>query len=170
MAIRRTAKMGNPILRMRSEEVPVDLINSSDVQTLIRDLVETMREYQGVGLAAPQVHENLRIFVAEVPKEVDLKIVVNPSLSILKKDTITTWEGCLSIPSIRGQVRRPSLVKVDGFDQYGNEIEFEANNFLSAIVQHESDHLDGVLFLDRMDGFKSLSFVEEYVRYHHKNE
>lgn len=170
MAIRRTAKMGNPVLRGRSEEVPLDLINSSDVQSLIRDLVETMREYQGVGLAAPQVHENLRMFVAEVPNQIELKVVINPSLSIIKKEIITTWEGCLSIPRIRGEVKRASSVRVEGFDQNGDQLVFEANNFFSAIVQHENDHLDGVLFIDRMDDLKSLSFVEEYVRYHHKNE
>ena len=161
--------MGNPVLRGRSEEVPVDLIKSPDVQSLVRDLVETMREYQGVGLAAPQVHESLRIFVAEIPQEAELKIVINPLISPLSEDTISTWEGCLSIPRIRGLVRRSSSVKVSGFDQNGNPLQFEAKNFLSAVVQHEADHLDGILFIDRMDDLQNLCFVEEYVRYHHKS-
>lgn len=169
MAIRRTAKMGNPVLRGRSEEVPVDLIKAPDVQSLIRDLVETMREYQGVGLAAPQIHESLRMFVAEIPNEAELKVVINPLVAPLCEDTIATWEGCLSIPRIRGLVRRYSSVKVSGFDKNGSPLQFEAGNFLSAIVQHETDHLDGILFIDRMDDLKELSFVEEYVRYHHKS-
>ena len=170
MAILRTAKMGNPILRKRSEEVPLDLIKSKDLQRLIRDMVETMREYQGVGLAAPQVHEGLRIFTAEIYNELELKVVINPVVTLLGNETISNWEGCLSIPRIRGIVKRPSQVKVEGYDQFGNPQSFEANNYLSAVVQHETDHLDGILFVDKMDDLKNLSFMDEYLRYHHKDE
>lgn len=161
--------MGNPVLRGRAEEVPVDLIKAPDVQSLIRDLVETMREYQGVGLAAPQIHESLRMFVAEIPNESELKVIINPLITPVCEDPIATWEGCLSIPRIRGLVRRYSSVQVSGFDKNGSPLQFEASNFLSAIVQHETDHLDGILFIDRMDDLKELSFVEEYVRYQHKS-
>ena len=178
MAIRRTAKMGHPILRQRAEEVPVDQIGSTKIQSLIDDLVDTLCEYQGVGLAAPQAHEPLRIFTAHVEEEhgesqppvSKILVVINPIVSVLSQEKVVTWEGCLSIPGLRGPVERFTRVKVDGFDREGKAISIEPTGFGNIVIQHENDHLDGILFIDRMKDLRELSFLEEFQRYHLRQE
>jgi peptide deformylase len=165
--------MGHPILRERARPLAPGEIRLPHIQKLVDDMIETMREYHGVGLAAPQVHEGIRIFVAalsdrderEDPAESDPIVLINPEIVARSSETEEDWEGCLSIPDVRGRVPRAHQVTVKAFDRNGTRIEVEADGFSARVIQHEYDHLDGVLFLDRMRSFESLSFLDEYAKY-----
>jgi peptide deformylase len=141
-------------------------------------MFETMQEYQGVGLAAPQVHESLRLFVAgfapgvdddeeeeEEEERVPLMALINPEISVVGEDTADDWEGCLSIPDIRGRVTRAREIKVKAYDRRGRRIEINARGFTARVIQHEADHLDGVLFFDRMESLETLTFLDEFGKY-----
>jgi peptide deformylase len=149
-----------------------DEIRSPEIQRLIDDMVETMREYDGVGLAAPQVHRDLRLAVIEVSEDderaqggVPLLVLVNPVFMPLGDETEVGWEGCLSIPDLRGQVPRLTRLRLVARDREGNPYSLEASAFLARVIQHECDHLDGRVYLDRMDGMRSLSFQRELDRF-----
>ena len=165
--------MGNPILRHKTHPLTVKEIQSPEIQRLIDNMIETMREYEGVGLAAPQVHELKRLTViemAENPKypqkgEIPLTILINPVITPLTKEKELGWEGCLSIPDLRGKVPRYTKIQVHAFDRHGKELNFKADGFFSVVIQHETDHLDGILFLDRMEDFSTLTYLNEYARY-----
>jgi peptide deformylase len=175
MAILKVARMGHPVLRARARPIDPADIGSPRIQQLIDDMFETMREYQGVGLAAPQVHVSLRLFVAGFAPEADahddeshlvpLMALINPEISLLGVDAVEDWEGCLSIPDIRGRVSRARHISVRAYDRKGKPIEMRASGFTARVIQHETDHLDGVLFFDRMKSFESLTFLEEFGRY-----
>ena len=186
MSILKVAHMGHPVLRARAKPLDPADIKSPRIQQLIDDMFETMLEYQGVGLAAPQIHESLRLFVAglapgadddddeeeededeEADEEdrVPLMALINPEISIVGDDTADEWEGCLSIPDIRGRVTRAREIKVKAYDRRGRKIEINARGFTARVIQHETDHLDGVLFLDRMESLETLTFLEEFSRY-----
>ena len=171
MSILKVARMGHPVLRTKARAFDRAEIKAPVVQRLIDDMIETMLEYHGVGLAAPQVHEGLRVFVAsletsdEGEPESEPMVVINPEISIVGSDIVEDWEGCLSIPDIRGRVPRAREIKVRAFDRQGERIELRAHDFSARVIQHETDHLDGVLFFDRMKSFDSLTFLEEYSRY-----
>jgi peptide deformylase len=174
MSILKVARMGHPVLRARARPLQASEIRSPQVQQLIDDMFETMHEYQGIGLAAPQVHAGVRLFVAGVgrdPEEpageddVPEMALINPEITVVGRDTVEDWEGCLSIPDIRGRVPRARQIVVRGYDRNGKRIEMKASNFTARVIQHETDHLDGVLFFDRMKGFESLTFIEEFQRY-----
>ena len=183
MSILKIARMGHPVLRAKARAVHPSEIRTPKIQQLIDDMFETMKEYQGVGLAAPQVHEGLRIFVAGFPprkdldedeednddgddgEDVPLMALVNPEIEIASREVYEDWEGCLSIPDIRGRVPRARQIVVRAFDRSGRKMELPASGFTARVIQHETDHLDGVLFLDRMKSFQSLTFLDEYGRY-----
>lgn len=173
--------MGHPVLRSKAKPVPPAEIRSARIQRLIDDMFETMREYSGIGLAGPQVHEGARIFVAgirdaEGPAEelsgedMPLVAIVNPQITMIGERVEEGWEGCLSIPDIRGLVPRAHDITVDAFDRKGHRIQFTARGLPARVIQHETDHLDGVLFVDRMRSFETLTFMEEYQRYWTKHE
>jgi peptide deformylase len=130
-----------------------------------------MAEYRGVGLAAPQVHESLRVFVAALDHGDDDEVeaapivIINPEITVVGSDVVEDWEGCLSVPDIRGRVPRAREIAVRAFDRNGARIELRAHDFPARVVQHETDHLDGILFFDRMRSFESLTFLDEYSRY-----
>lgn len=174
MAIRKVARLGHPILRRVAEPVPVEEISSPAVQQLIDDLIETMREYDGAGLAAPQVHVSRQVVVYEVNRNprypeaprISLTVLVNPEVLPLTEDREEGWEGCLSVPDLRGRVPRATKVQVRARDRSGAPIEFVAEGFLARVVQHETDHLWGKVFLDRMVSAESLTFLPEFLRYH----
>ena len=179
MSILKVSRMGHPVLRKKTKAVPQSEITSAPMQRLIDDMAHTMLEYNGVGLAAPQVHEDLRLFVALVvgdhdeeqePKKPEILALINPEITPAGRAVEEDWEGCLSIPDIRGLVPRARDIKVRAFDREGRRIELQASGFLARILQHENDHLDGILFLDRMKSFQSLSFIDEYARYHARHE
>ena len=171
MSILKVARMGHPVLRTTARALGRSDIRSAAVQQLIDDMIDTMVEYRGVGLAAPQVHEGLRLFVAVLdagdadPAESEPVVVINPEITPVGKDIVEGWEGCLSIPDIRGQVPRAKEINVQALDRRGDRIELHLQDFPARVAQHETDHLDGVLFFDRMRSFETLTFLEEYSRY-----
>ena len=174
MSILKVARMGHPVLRTKARTVDKSELKSPVVQQFIDSMIDTMYEYSGVGLAAPQVHESLRVFVAMLDPdgrgEGDAVAFVNPEITTLGDQTVEGWEGCLSIPEIRGRVPRAQHIKISALDRHGKRFELELKDFPARVVQHETDHLDGVLFLDRMNTFDSLTYLEEYSRYHTRQE
>jgi len=172
MSILKVARMGHPVLRAKARPLDRSEIRSASIQRLIDDMMDTMAEYHGVGLAAPQVHESFRLFVAAIDErdndeeaEREPVAVINPEIVVVGSDVVEDWEGCLSIPDIRGRVPRARQIKLRAFDRKGERIELQAQDFPARVIQHETDHLDGVLFFDRMRTFESLTFLEEYSRY-----
>ncbi len=168
--------MGHPVLRARARAIDPADITTPRIQDLIDSMFETMQEYQGVGLAAPQVHVGLRLFVAGFPPRrrgdedddedrMPQMTIINPEITVAGTATADDWEGCLSIPDIRGRVTRALEIEVRAYDRRGRKITMNAKGFSARVIQHETDHLDGVLFFDRMKSFESLTFLEEYGRY-----
>ncbi|RMF77197.1 MAG: peptide deformylase [Nitrospirae bacterium] len=173
MAILKTAKMGHPILRAGTERVDPAAIASRRFQRLIDDMIETLRDADGAGLAAPQVHEPVRLVVIEVRHNrrypeaptLPLTVLVNPEVTPLTDEKVAGWEGCLSIPELRGLVPRFRAVEVAALDRDGEPVRFCAEGFFATVIQHEVDHLHGVLFPDRMEDLRTLSFLSEWERY-----
>jgi peptide deformylase len=170
MSILKVARMGHPVLRAKGRTIDKTEIKSAGFQGFVDALIDTMFEYSGVGLAAPQVHESLRVFVAMLDPdgqgEGDAVVFINPEITPIGDLVVDGWEGCLSIPDIRGRVPRAQHIKVTALDRTGRRFELELRDFPARVVQHETDHLDGVLFLDRMKSFESLTYLDEYSRYH----
>ena len=174
MSILKVARMGHPVLRTPARALDKATLRNPLVQKLIDDMIETMHEYHGVGLAAPQVHEDIRIFVgllAEEPgPDSESMALINPEITPEGTETREGWEGCLSIPDIRGMVSRFTSIVVKALDREGKPIELRLTDFAARVAQHETDHLDGILFFDRMTSMQSLTFLDEYSRYHSKDE
>jgi peptide deformylase len=175
MSILKVARMGHPVLRTVARALDRGQIKSAPVQKLIDDMIDTMIEYHGVGLAAPQIHEGVRVFVAMLDSsdegsETEPVAIINPEVTAVGGDVVEDWEGCLSIPDIRGRVPRAREVKVGGFDRDGKRLELRVRDYPARVIQHETDHLDGILFLDRMRALDSLTFLDEYSRYWIKDE
>ena len=168
MAILKVARMGHPVLRGKAREIAPEELGSPELAAFVDDLIETMQEYAGVGLAAPQVHEGLRLFVMQTDPddEATLRVVVNPKLTALGNEDWEDWEGCLSIPDIHGRVPRNDRVRLEAQDLEGRAYTEELEGFAARVCQHEYDHLDGLIFFDRMRDFSTLCFGEEYRRYH----
>jgi peptide deformylase len=138
---------------------------------LVADMWDTMREYGGVGLAAPQVHESIKLAVLELdldPQDAEPQafVVFNPRITVLDETPRGTWEGCLSVPGMRGYVERPRSIRVDYLDEAGRPASVEASDFLSVVFQHELDHLDGVVYVDKLLQPEMFAFNEEFARYH----
>jgi len=173
MAILKVARLGNPVLRTPAAVVPATEIARPDFQRLIDDMVVTMHEYDGVGLAAVQVHESLQVAVLEVAENprypgkspVPLSVLVNPAITPLDDETEEDWEGCLSIPEIRGLVPRYKRLRVTALDRDGTELDFVAEGFHARVIQHEVDHLRGHVYLDRMLDLSTLTYLTELARY-----
>ena len=166
--------MGHPVLRERARPFEKSDLRDPLVQKLIDDMIDTMHEYHGVGLSAPQVHEGIRVFVALLEEDPDSKteatVVINPEIAALTKSKEEGWEGCLSIPDIRGMVPRFTDIMLKALDRDGKPFELRLTDFAARVAQHETDHLDGLLFFDRMTSMESLTFMDEYSRYHQKDE
>lgn len=168
MSILKVSRMGHPVLRQKARAVERSEIKDPRFQKFIDDMIETMHEYSGVGLAAPQVHEGLRIFVGMLDggDDAEASVIINPVITPADGQVVEGWEGCLSIPDIRGRVPRAHKIVVKALDRQGRTVEIEAEDFPARVIQHETDHLDGVLFLDRMQSLASLTYLDEYSRYH----
>ena len=180
MAIRKIAQMGEPVLRRKADPIDPREIDSTFVQTLIEDMIETMHDADGAGLAAPQVYESLQLCVIEVDRNprypqfeaIPLTVLINPIVTPLvghpgtlsPEDTFQMYEGCLSVPGLRGQVARPRKVRVQALDRAGQPLDFVWEGFRAVVVQHETDHLLGTLYVDRADP-QTLTFLREYERY-----
>jgi len=178
MAILKVTKLGNPILRKKSELVDQIEITRPEFQRFIDDMVETMREYDGVGLAAPQVHVSKQIAVIEAKgnsrypesPDIPLTVIINPNVVSMSKEKREGWEGCLSVDNMRGRVPRSTRVVVKALDRQGKEITLDASDFLAIVLQHEIDHLMGHVYLDRMSDFSTLTHMREFYRYWAKEE
>ncbi len=162
MAILKVAHLGHPCLRKKSVAVSQRELATPAFQRFCDDLLETMIETDGVGLAAPQVHVNKRVVVFQLEDEPIW--LVNPVITPVGDVTFTGYEGCLSVPGLRGRVERPRVVDVKALDRQGTPLAFRAEDYAARVVQHECDHLDAVLYVDRVDP-KSLAFLAEYRRH-----
>lgn len=168
MAILKVSRLGHPVLRQRASDVEVKDIKAGKFRSLIEDMVETMHAYEGVGLAGPQVHLPLRVFVFEVQervakrrgvKSVGAGAVFNATYEPIGTDRITDWEGCLSVPFLGGETPRYRKIRVRGFDHDGDPLDLEVEDFTARIFQHEIDHTDGTVYLDRMPDLKTLGYT-----------
>jgi peptide deformylase len=174
MSILKVARMGHPVLRQRGRPLEKSDFRSPAIQMLIDDMIETMHEYNGVGLAAPQVHADLRLFVGLLAEDPDGKtpatVVINPEIVPMTPERQEGWEGCLSIPDIRGMVPRHVDITLRALDRTGRAFETQLTKFAARVAQHEADHLDGMLFFDRMSSMQSLTYLEEFSRFHSKDD
>jgi peptide deformylase len=174
MAILEIVRMGHPVLRQPAEALPASVIGSRDIELLIDDMVETLHASGGIGLAAPQVNRSIQLAIIEIEESssrygdvptLPLTVFVNPSIKALSEETAGHWEGCLSIPGIRGFVERPQHIEVNYQDLTGAAHSMVLDGFLATVMQHEFDHLTGTLFIDKVKDTRLLSFEEEYLTY-----
>jgi peptide deformylase len=166
MAILKIARMGHPVLLQQAENIPDPTL--PELRRLVRDMAETMLDAGGIGLAAPQVHMPLRLFIWRNGDAVTA--LFNPLLAPRGDEVETAWEGCLSIPGLRGAVTRPKCISFNGLTAEGEPVEGEADGIAARVMQHETDHLDGLLYPMRMTDFTRFGFVEELGRAQARNE
>ena len=173
MAILKVARLGHPVIRTPAQPIPKERIGSAEIQRLIDDMIETMYEYDGVGLAAPQIHLSKQIAVIEAkdnrryPGEgpVPLTVLINPKILQASKKLVEDWEGCLSVNEFRGRVPRAESLEAEAYNRKGEKVKIQAHGFFARIIQHECDHLAGRVFLDRMPHLATLTHLQEFVRY-----
>lgn len=174
MALLKIARLGHPAIRGGAEPVSVDELARPETQQLIDDMIETMRDADGVGIAAPQVHVNRQIIVIEVEPDnprypesdrVPLTVIINPEILNPSREREPGWEGCLSIPDWRGVVPRHASLEVRGLDREGGAVHYRAEGFFARVVQHEVDHLNGNVYLDAMPDLHTLTHLKEFERY-----
>lgn len=179
MSILKVARMGHPVLKQKAKVIPKSWFKTPELLRLIQDMHDTMDEYGGIGLAAPQVHESWQLAIIRFggSHEKGLKyltskapsrgstIFINPKIKILNPKKQIFWEGCLSIPELRGQVARPCQIQVDFFNEKGNPQRLQASGFVATVIQHELDHLKGILYPQRMKDLSTLSFTDEWERF-----
>lgn len=166
MAILKVARMGHPVLRQKCAPIPPEAITGPEVQRLIRDMYETMAEYAGVGLAAPQVHQPIRLAIAGGETDRSgrprFRVLINPEITVRPgAGKLGMYEGCLSVPGLRGWVERPDKINVKAYNEEGAKLDFDLDGYPAIVMQHECDHLDGVLYPQRMTDLKSLVFSSE---------
>ncbi len=174
MTIRKIAQIGHPVLRERARELTREELLSPEVQRFIDDLVETMRDANGAGLAANQVFEPIRVYAVEVGDNprypykptIPLTVLVNPVLEPLSDETFESFEGCLSVPDLRGVVLRHAEIRVRAWDRHGGPIDRVVRGLSAGTFQHEHDHLDGTLFVDRVKDTRTLCTWQEFDRHH----
>ena len=166
MPIKPVLRMGDPVLLQRA--APVKQFDTPELHALIRDMEDTMEAMNGAGIAAPQIGVSLRVVIFGVganprypdAEEVPYTVLVNPELTPLDEEMEEGWEGCLSVPGMRGVIPRYSRLRYTGFDQYGNPIDRTVSGFHARVVQHECDHLDGILYPMRIRDFSRFGFTE----------
>lgn len=172
IGIRKVTQLGHPVLRKVLRTLKPDEVRSPDVQRLVREMAVTMEEYDGVGIAGNQVGEDLSVFVMGLPKGtkrhaegIELTVVFNPVITPIGDESEEDWEGCLSVPDLRGIVRRHKKLELTGLGLDGKPFKRVYEGFPARVVQHETDHLNGFVYLDRMDGLKTLSYLGEMGRH-----
>ena len=174
MSILKIAKIGHPILLKKTREVKE--IGSDNIKKIVYDMSETMLDINGAGLAAPQVHINKRILIFRNPdivkenQKIEITALINPTIEKITEETDDAWEGCLSIPGMQGLVRRYSKIKYSGYDLEGNIISNEAEDLHARIVQHEFDHLNGILYIHRLAHKDAFGFETEIEKHWKHNE
>lgn len=156
--------MGHPVLRMVADPVDPQAITTPPFQRFLDDMLQTMHEYDGAGLAAPQVYTSLRVAVLVLDHDRGPEFLINPVIEPLTDDTIRTVEGCLSVEGLRGVVHRPAHIRLTAYGRDGQQKVYELSGFPAVVTQHECDHLDGVLFVDKAET-TTLAFLPEYRRY-----
>ncbi len=170
MAVREIKRMGHPVLRQVARPLTPEQRGSDALRQLVDDMVDTLHAAGGIGLAAPQVGESLRLAIIEIPggnsrygeiPAMPLTVFVNPEIEILNPAAAGYWEGCLSVPGLRGFVQRPQHIRVRAVDLQGQALELELHGFLATVFQHEFDHLDGVLYVDRLHDSSLLVFEDQ---------
>jgi peptide deformylase len=178
MAIRPVLTIGNPLLRRVARDLTLDEIRSEGTAALLEDMVDTMHHEQGIGIAAPQIGESLQAAIIEIDDDsprypgqqpFGLQVFFNPKITVLDPADQGFWEGCLSVPNLRGFVERPRKVRVDYLDRRGEPRIIEAEGFLATVLQHELDHLQGVLYVDRIRDLAKLATIDDYVRFWRDN-
>ena len=173
MAILKVTRLGHPVIRTPAVAVPKEAITSPGMQRFIDDMIETMHDYDGVGLAAPQVYTSAQVAVIEVKQNrrypgegpIPLTVLINPRISQASKKQLDDWEGCLSVDGLRGRVPRAESLEVEAYNRKGEKVKFLAQGFFARVIQHECDHLAGKVFLDRMPNLSTLTHLQEFVRY-----
>jgi len=174
MSIRPVLTIGNPLLRLVARDVEPEEIHSPAFRALIEDMVETMHREQGIGIAAPQIGESVQAAIIEIDSEslrypdqepFGMRVFINPRVTVLDAEEQGFWEGCLSVPNLRGFVERPRRIRVDYLDMDGRSRAIEAEGFLATVFQHELDHLQGVLYVDRVRDMTKLATIEDYMRF-----
>ena len=175
MGLRTIIRMGHPHLRRVAQPVELDDIGSDKMNTLLRDMEDTLHDYGGIGLAAPQIDVDLRLAIIEIPggptrygdiEAMPLTVFFNPVIEVLTTDCEGYWEGCLSVPGLRGFVERPQHIRVSYINADKEPAEIELQGFLATVMQHEFDHLDGRLYIDHITDTRKLMFEEEWLRHH----
>ncbi len=175
MAVKKIIRMGHPLLRETAARVPNDRIASNWFDDLIVDLRDTLEHAGGIGLAAPQIGESWQVAIVDIPAgegrygdmpDFPFQVFVNPHIEVLDPTQAGLWEGCLSVPGLRGYVRRPQHVRVTYITAQGQPAELDAKGFIATVLQHEFDHLDGVLYIDHLEDSRLLSFEEEFLQFH----
>lgn len=169
-AIRRVTRLGHPVLRAVARALTAKEVADPSVQRLMDEMAVTMEQYLGVGIAAPQVGQGLSIFLMGLAKGsnrheegIELSVVVNPKIRFIGSEKETDWEGCLSVPGLRGRVSRYKKLELSGLDHNGKSFTRRFEGFPARVVQHEADHLMGKVYLDRMTDLTSLAFTDEVV-------
>lgn len=176
--IRPICRMGNPILRKITREVPKNILKTKEFDQVLEDLLDSMKHYGGIGIAAPQIGIDYQLALIELEGinrygeefNLPLTVFINPRIEYLTTETQGFWEGCLSVPGLRGYVERPEKVKVNYLDREGKEQELVAAGFLATVLQHELDHLNGILYIDKIKDSKHLSYQEEFDEFIKKTE
>lgn len=164
MSILKIARLGHPVLRQPAEPVPAEMIGSPELSTLIADMLETVDDADGAGLAAPQVHVSLQVVLLTLDDAPGFSVWINPVITPLTDEHLITYEGCLSVPGFRGAVARPSRIHVRALTPDGEEIDRVYDGFSAVVAQHECDHLHGIVYVDRVEP-GTLTFLEEYRRF-----
>ena len=164
--------MGNPLLREEAKPFTFEEILSEDTEILLKDMWDSLEEAGGIGLAAPQIGISKQLAIIKLSEESDrypdmetseAYIIFNPKITVLDKEKQGFWEGCLSVPGLRGYVERPRKVKIDFLDENAEERTIEVEDFLATVFQHELDHLIGMLYVDRMEDVSSLMYEDEMI-------
>jgi len=179
MAVKKVIRMGHPVLRQTAAPLTDEEIRSSETKDLVQDLLETMAAEDGIGIAAPQIGVSKQVALVGVPEdserypdadETPLYVVINPKIKFLDETPQGFWEGCLSVPGLRGYVERPRKIQVDFKNLEGEDQSLVLEDFDATVFQHELDHLFGVLYVDRIKDSKQLMYTEEFVEFYAKEE
>jgi len=191
VAVKEVLKMGHPTLRVKCNPVDPNELENPEFKNLIQDMFDTMNEEEGIGIAAPQIGVTKQVAIIGVPKDnpryenienneidensdeeddIEIIVVINPQITVMDATVSGFWEGCLSVPGLRGFVERPSGIRVEYLDLNGNTQVIETSSFAATIFQHEIDHLQGTLYVDRISDKTKLAFMNEYLKYHEDQE
>ena len=166
MAIRKIARLGHPVLRVPAAELSLEEITAPETLQLIQDMRDTVEEANGAGLAAPQIYESKQLVLLDLEDGDGMQVWINPKITPLSEEVVIGFEGCLSVPNMRGAVARHHKISVSGYTEQGEPFSIELEDHPAVVAQHECDHLQGILYVDRVEPF-TLSFLEEYRKFGH---